>query len=201
MLIRNKPKLSIIIPVISAVLAVMLLLFFIYILINRHPDNNYITFRDAQSGTVLKYPHDWVKNPRGVGNTPGSNIVVVDSRSTNSTSGYVSEFSVGSEDVPQGFTLDGYMKEFIKLLSHWGNNFQLVHADTKSTLAGFPAYKFIFKLTPPNGREEYYIVSGARVGSKVYSIVSQTDVDQYFYYMPTILNMISSFQIVGSADK
>jgi PsbP len=200
MLIRNKPKLSIIIPITSVVLAVMLLLFFI--LINRHIDNNsYITFRDAQSGTVLKYPHDWVKNPRGVGNTPGSNIVIVDSRSTNSTSGYVSEFSVGSEDVPQGFTLDGYLKEFIKLLSHWGNNFQLVHADTKSTLAGFPAYRFMFKLTTPNGRNEYYIVSGARVGSKVYSIVSQTDVDQYFHYMPTISNMISSFQIVGSTDK
>jgi len=200
MLIRNKSKLSIIIPFTSIVLAVMLLLFFI--LINHHIDNNsYITFRDSQSGTVLKYPHDWVKNPRGVGNTPGSNIVIVDARSTNSTSGYVSEFSVGSEDVPQGFTLDGYLKEFIKLLSHWGNNFQLVHADTKSTLAGFPAYKFIFKLTTPNGRNEYDIVSGARVGSKVYSIVSQTDVDQYFHYMPTILNMISSFQIVGSTDK
>ena len=177
----------------------MLLLFFI--LINREIDNNYITFRDAQSGTVLKYPHDWVKNPRGVGNTPGSNIVIVDSRRTNSTSGYVSEFSIGYENVPQGFTLDGYLKEFIKLLSHWGNNFQLVHADTKSTLAGFPAYKFMFKLTTPNGRDEYYIVSGARVGSKVYSIVSQTDVDQYFHYMPTILNMISSLQIVGSTDK
>lgn len=199
MLIRNKPKLSIIIPITSVVLAVMLLLFFI--LINRHIDNSYITFRDAQSGTVLKYPHDWVKNPRGVGNTPGSNIVIVDSRSTNSTSGYVSEFSVGSEDVPQGFTLDGYLKEFIKLLSHWGKNFLLVHADTKSTLAGFPAYRFMFKLTTPNGRNEYYIVSGARVGSKVYSIVSQTDVDQYFHYMPTISNMISSFQIVGSTDK
>src|SRR5689334_6959154 len=138
MLIRNKPKLSIIIPITVVVLALMLLLFFI--LLNRHIDNNYITFRDAQSGIVLKYPHDWVKNPKGVGNTPGSNIVIVDSRSTNSTSsGYVSEFSVGSEDVPQGFTLDGYLKEFIKRLSHWGKNFQLVHADTKSTLAGFPA--------------------------------------------------------------
>ena len=200
MLIRNKPKLSIIIPITSVVLALMLLSFFI--LLNHHIDNNYITFRDAQSGIVLKYPHDWVKNPKGVGNTPGSNIVIVDSRSTNSTSsGYVSEFSVGSEDVPQGFTLDGYLKEFIKLLSHWGKNFQLVHADTKSTLAGFPAYKFIFKLTTPNGRDEYYIVSGARVGSKVYSIVSQTDVDQYFYYMPTILNMVSSLQIVGATDK
>jgi hypothetical protein len=199
MLIRNKPKRSTIIPITSAVLAVMLLLFFI--LINRHIDNNYITFRDAQSGTVLKYPHDWVKNPRGVGNTPGSNIVIVDSRRTNSSSGYVSEFSIGYENVPPGFTLDGYLKEFIKLLSHWGNNFQLVHADTKSTLAGYPAYRFIFKLTTPNGRDEYYIVSGARVGSKVYSIVSQTDVDQYSYYLPTILNMISSFQIVGSTDK
>src|SRR5689334_6378876 len=159
MLIRNKPKLSIIIPITPAVLVAMLFLFFI--LISRHIDNNYITFRDAQSGTVFKYPQNWVKNPRGVGNTPGSNIVIVDSRSINSTSGYISEFSIGSEDVPQGFTLDGYLKEFIKLLSHWGKNFQLVHADTKSTLAGFPAYKFIFKLTTPNGRNEYYIVSGA----------------------------------------
>ena len=97
---------------------------------------SYTTFHDAVTGTVIKYPHNWLKNARGLGITPGSNIVVFDSPLIDSHNEYVSEFSIGAEDVPLGFTLDGYLKEFITLLYHWGRNFQLVHADTNSSLAG-----------------------------------------------------------------
>ena len=77
---------------------------------------SYTTFHDAVTGTVIKYPHNWLKNPRGLGITPGSNIVVFDSPNIDSHNDYVSEFSIGIENAPPGFTLDGYLKEFITLL-------------------------------------------------------------------------------------
>jgi hypothetical protein len=174
---------------------VLVITFLLSIFLTNQSDN-YTTFHDARTRTVIKYPHNWLKNPRGLGNTPGSNIVVFDSPHTDSHSEYVSEFSIGAEDVPPGFTLDGYLKEFITLLYHWGSNFQLIHADTNSTLAGSRAYKIVFTLTTPYAKDEYGIISGTRIGSKVYSIVSQTDVDQYSNYIPTILNMINSFHLV-----
>ena len=158
---------------------------------------SYTTFHDAVTGTVIKYPHNWLKNPRGLGITPGSNIVVFDSPNIDSHNDYVSKFSVGIENAPPGFTLDGYLKEFITLLHHWGRNFQLVNADANSTLAGSRAYILVFTLTTPHDKDEYGIISGTRIGSKVYSIVSQTDVSHYFDYLPTILNMINSFHIVS----
>jgi hypothetical protein len=166
------------------------------IFLTNHSES-YTTFHDARTGTVIKYPLNWLKNPRGLGNTSGSNIVVFDSPHIDSHNEYVSEFSIGAEDVPLDFTLDGYLKEFITLLYHWGRNFQLVHAYTNSTLAGSRASKLVFTLTTPYAKNEYGIISGTRIGSKVYSIVSQTDVDQYSNYLPIILNMISSFHLVN----
>jgi hypothetical protein len=191
MLIRSISKLSILIPTTVVVVVLLLAIF----LINR--SDNYTTFHDTVTGTLVKYPHDWLKNPRGLGNTPGSNIVVFDSPIKDAHNDYVSEFSVGIEDVPAGFTLDGYLKKFIGLLHHWGHNFQLVHADTNSTLAGFSAYKLVFILTTPYAKHEYGIISGTQIGSKVYSLVSQTDVDQYTDYLPTISTMMSSFLLVN----
>ena len=193
MLVRSISKLSI--SILCTVLVVVVTLLLSIFLTNQ--SDNYTTFHDARTGTVIKYPHNWLKNPRGLGNTPGSNIVVFDSPHIDSHNEYVSEFSIGAEDVPLGFTLDGYLKEFITLLYHWGRNFQLVHADTNSTLAGSRAYKIVFTLTTPHAKDEYGIISGTRIGSKVYSIVSRTDVDQYSNYLPIILNMISSFHLVN----
>ncbi|MBV9669109.1 MAG: hypothetical protein JO327_13395 [Nitrososphaeraceae archaeon] len=165
-------------------------------LIDRSSES-YTTFHDAVTGTAIKYPQNWLKNPRGLGITPGSNIVVFDSPNIDSHNDYVSEFSVGIENAPPGFTLNGYMKEFITLLQHWGRNFQLVHTDANSTLAGSRAYILVFTLITPHDKDEYGIISGTRIGSKVYSIVSQTDVSQYSNYLPTILNMINSFHLVN----
>jgi len=165
-------------------------------LIDRSSES-YTTFHDAVTGTAIKYPQNWLKNPRGLGITPGSNIVVFDSPNIDSHNDYVSEFSVGIENAPPGFTLNGYMKEFITLLQHWGRNFQLVHTDANSTLAGSRAYILVFPLITPHDKHEYGIISGTRIGSKVYSIVSQTDVSQYSNYLPTILNMINSFHLVN----
>lgn len=165
-------------------------------LIDRSSES-YTTFHDTVTGTVIKYPHNWLKNPRGLGNTPGNNIVVFDSPNIDSHNYYVSEFSVGIENVPPGFTLNGYLKEFITLLHHWGRNFHLVHADANSTLAGSRAYILVFTLTTPHDKDEYGIISGTRIGSKVYSIVSQTDVSYYSDYLPTILNMMNSFHLVN----
>jgi hypothetical protein len=114
---------------------VLLITFLLSIFLANQSDN-YTIFHDARTGAVIRYPHNRLKNPRGLGNTPGSNIVVFDSPLIDSHNEYVSEFSIGAEDVPLGFTLDGYLKEFITLLYHWGRNFQLVHADTNSSLAG-----------------------------------------------------------------
>jgi hypothetical protein len=165
-------------------------------LIDRSSES-YTTFHDAVTGTVIKYPHNWLKNPRGLGITPGSNIVVFDSPDIDSHNDYVSEFSIGIENTPRGFTLDTYLKEFITLLHHWGRNFHLVHADANSTLAGSRAYILVFTLTTPHDKDEYGIISGTRIGSKVYSIVSQTDVSYYSDYLPTILNMMNSFHLVN----
>jgi hypothetical protein len=189
MLIRSISKLSI--PT-TVIMVVLLLSIF---LINRR--DSYTTFHDTLTGTVVRYPHDWLKNPGGLGNTPGSNIVVFDSPLRDAHNEYVSEFSVGVEAVPAGFTLDGYLNEFLTLLHHWGHNFRLVHADTNSTLAGFSAYKFVFTLTNPHGKHVYGVISGSHVGSKLYSIVSQTDVDQYTNYLPTISTMMSSLLLVN----
>lgn len=161
---------------------------------------SYTTFHDAVTETVIKYPHNWLKNPRGLGITPGSNIVVFDSPNIDSHNDYVSEFSVGIENAPPGFTLDGYLKEFITLLHHWGRNFQHVHADANSTLAGSRAYILVFTLTTPHDKDEYGIISGTRIGSKVYSIVSQTDLSHYSDYLPTILIMINSFHLINSTS-
>lgn len=112
MLIRIISKLSILIP--TTVVAVVVVLLLAIFLINR--SDNYTTFHDTVTGTLVRYPHEWLKNPRGLGNTPGSNIVVFDSPIRDAHNEYVSEFSVGIEDVPAGFTLDGYLKKFISLL-------------------------------------------------------------------------------------
>lgn len=87
------------------------------------------------------------------------------------------------------------LKYKIKNLTENHPDFKLIES-SESTLAGNRAHKIVFNATDNNGNERTSMQIWTLIDSKAYIITYKAEPKNYTKYLPTIIKMIDSFQIV-----
>jgi hypothetical protein len=152
-----------------------------------------LTYENPTYGIEMQYPSSWDKDlnvsspdlvtfyPSGVNSNPSLTVTVDD---------------ISDE---KGIPLAQYASDSNDAIKHETTNFKLLGSTTNNTLAGIPAYKSIYSYAgnsqPIEGMEV-----GAIKGDKVYIFTYEAGPNEYSVYLPTVQNMINSFQITNQSQ-
>ena len=111
---------------------------------------------------------------------------------------------LGGPDLGQD--LDQYLSNTINLHESAHRHFQLVRSDTNSTLAGLPAYTFVFTKTSDTNEDnvpfslplkimQIGTIANGKVVYLHYYASTFADVDKFSLYLPIVQDMINSLKI------
>jgi hypothetical protein len=101
-----------------------------------------------------------------------------------------------------GTTLEKILKAIIK--DYKGNresfNFQVIKSTTDATLAGLPAYMFVYtQIDKGDGLPEKGQEIGVLIHDKLYFINYSADPDKYSNYLPMVQKIIESFKLKSNS--
>jgi len=146
-----------------------------------------VTYLNPTYGIKMQYPSNWIKNET----ESGSRYVEFYSPQTNSKGDIMVLVNLGRTNWGSS-NLTDVLRNEINSYQDFAN-FRLIDYRTNTTLAGQPAFKFLFEYTNIDGVSQGGVETGTVVGSKVYWIEVLIDADQFSQYYPTAQNMIDSF--------
>jgi len=153
-------------------------------------NNSMVWFDDTTNGVIIQYPTSWTKYEN---KTDPNNLVKFDSPEKNAYTPIV-EVQVGILESPQRLNINDYL-DYHANATRNQKDYQLVESNTNSSLSRQPAYKLAYFYTDTYGIKKEWIEMGTFIDSKLYWIGIITDADQTSNYLPTIQQMIDSFQI------
>jgi hypothetical protein len=88
-----------------------------------------------------------------------------------------------------------YASDSNDAIKHETKDFKLLGSTTNNTVAGLPAYKSIYSYAGDNNSTVQGMEIGAIKGDNAYIFTYEAGPNEYDRYLPTIRNMIYSFQV------
>jgi hypothetical protein len=160
---------------------------------NSSPGNmtNVLTYENSTYGVKMQYPDDWTVGGVNITDTTGN---FANFFSPNSQVVQISIDGLGSS----GFPLNDYLTRSINgYKSHPQTfpNFILISSDTNTVLAGHPAYTLVGTYYDLDHGTQKVLETGTVIDDKGYFIQYIADEPKYSALLPTVQNMINSFEI------
>jgi hypothetical protein len=152
---------------------------------------NVLTYENSTYGVKMQYPDNWT--------VEGVNI-------TDTTGNFANFFSPNSEVVQiyidglgsSGFPLNDYLNQSIdgyKSYPQTFPNFQLISSDMNTVLAGHSAYALVGTYYDLDHGTQKVLEIGTLIDDTGYYIRYIADEPKYSALLPTVQNMINSFEI------
>ena len=159
---------------------------------------NLLNYDNPTYGIKMQYPKDWTASTSGI---PSYNGII----------GFYSPLQSLSDTLPAELTLsittystpislDEYTKTTLAALEKQGIK---VNESTQNALAGKPGHRITF--SPPSPATQTTLVSlkvmqaWTIIDNKVYLLSFSADSSKFTKYLPTVQNMLGSFQIQPSS--
>jgi serine/threonine-protein kinase len=160
-------------------------------------NNKMLTYENSTYGMRMQYSSDWHKE-ENVSIGSDNNSTLVDVVKFNSPSKNISDTFSESLDIKvdnisdiKPITLAQYANDTITDL---GQDFKIVESDTNATIADNPAYKLVYTGVEVGVDLQAMLILTVK-GDKAYIISFIAEPTKFSYYLPTLQNMIDSFQI------
>lgn len=156
---------------------------------------NLLTYENSSYGIKIQYPSTWEKQENGT--KQGSVIDAVSFLPPTINSNASLDISIDDISDEKGITLAQYANSSIGDLKQSLKDFKLLSSNTSNTnsvLAGLSAYKSIYTHTDENTTFKDLEV-GVMKGDKVYILVYEAGLNEYDKYLPTVQQLINTFQI------
>jgi len=153
---------------------------------------NLLTYENSSYGIKIQYPSTWEKQENGT--KQGSVIDAVTFLPPTTNSNASLDVSIDDISDEKGITLSQYANNGIGDLKQSLKDFKLISSNTNSVLAGLSTYKLIYTHTDENTTFKDLEV-GVMKGAKVYVLVYEAGLNEYDKYLPTIQQLINTFQI------
>jgi len=152
-------------------------------------DSHTKTFKNTPHGISTNYPSDWQID--GTDSNPKDGLIEIAHISP--SSGTDERVEIGIDDQTAfGSTLEGYLKSTTDAYQNNFGGITVLESDTKSTVAGNPAYKIVFT---SNDKTTQIMETGFIHGGKVYYITYIAKPDSYLTYLPDVQNIAESLII------
>lgn len=157
---------------------------------------NFLTYVNPIFGIRFQYPSNWDKQENissSYNNSTLTDLVTFSSPFKNNSDTIAQNFDVKIDNISdiQPTTLAGYASDTVNDLRQ---DFKVIQSDTNATLAGNPAYKFVYTGVEENVDLQTMTVLTIK-GDRAFIISYTAEPAVYSYYLPTIQKMISSFEI------
>jgi hypothetical protein len=146
----------------------------------------YLNYTNSSAGIAIQYPPSWQLAEPGGGYAPIAwfNVTGVDM-----------SFTIASENLGQGATLNGYSQDLVSALQQNATSFTLL-SSSNTTLAGYPAQKLVFSLVG-GGITTQNMVELTLVNNTGYTLTYHATQDVYPNYVGIAQNMMQSFNITS----
>jgi hypothetical protein len=157
---------------------------------------NFLTYENPIVGIKIQYPSNWDKQENiksSSGNSTLVDLVTFSSPFKNNSDTIAQNLDVKIDNISdiQPTTLAGYANDTVTDLRQ---DFKVIESNTNATLAGNPAYKFVYTGIEESVNLQAMIVLTIK-GDRAYIISYTAQPAIYSYYLPTIQKMINSFEI------
>ena len=153
---------------------------------------NLLTYENSSYGIKIQYPSTWEKQENGTKQDLVIDAVSFVPPTINSNASL--DMSIDDISDEKGITLAQYANNSIGDLKQSLKDFKLISSNTNSVLAGLSTYKSIYTHTDENTTFKDLEV-GVMKGDKVYILVYEAGLNEYDKYLPTIQQLINTFQI------
>ena len=164
---------------------------------NDDGNNNMLTYENSTYGMRMQYPSDWHKE-ENVSSGSDNNSMLVNVvrfsspfKNTSDTTSESLDLKVDNISDIKPITLAQYANDTINDIRQ---DFKIIELDTNSSLGGNPAFKLVY-----TGIEEGVNLQAMLIltikGDKAYIISYIAEPTKFSFYLPTLQNMINSFQI------
>jgi eukaryotic-like serine/threonine-protein kinase len=153
---------------------------------------NLLTYENSSYGINIQYPSTWEKQENGAKQGSVTDAVSFVPPTINSNANL--DISIDDISDEKGITLSQYANNSIGDLTQSLKDFKLISSNTNSVLAGLSTYKLIYAHTDENTTFKGLEV-GVMKGDKVYILVYEAGLNEYDKYLPTLQQLIDTFQI------
>ncbi len=153
---------------------------------------NLLTYQNSTYGIKIQYPTSWDKEENGTKQDTETDIVTFYPPASNSNASL--DLSMDDISDEKGISVAQYAHDGLSDLKGSLQNFKSIGLTTNNILAGLPAYKSLY--TYVDGKTTFKDMEiGAIKGDKAYILTYEGGTDEFDRYMPTVQQMINSFQI------
>ncbi len=153
---------------------------------------NFLTYENSSYGIKIQYPSNWEKQENGT--KLGSETDAVSFLPPTINSNASLDISIDDISDEKGITLAQYANGSLGDLKQSLKDFKLISSNTNSVLAGLSAYKSIYTHADENTIFKDLEI-GVMKGDKVYILVYEAGLNEYDKYLPTIQQLVNTFQI------
>lgn len=160
-------------------------------------DNKMLTYENSTYAMRMQYPSNWHKEENvSSGSDKNSTLVDVvkfDSPSKNASDAFSESLDLKVDNISniQPITLAKYSNYTIEDLR---KDFKIIELDTNTSLSGNPAYKLIYTGVGEGVNLQAILVLTIK-GDNAYIISYNAEPTKFSFYLPTLQEMINSFQI------
>ena len=162
---------------------------------HRNDNNNkMLTYENSTYGIRMQYPSEWHKENVSGGSDNNSMLVDVvkfSSPSKNTSDTFSESLDLRVDNVSQPITLAKYANNSIEDLR---KDFKIIELDTNASLSDNPAYKLVYTGVEQGVNLQAMLILTIK-GDKAYIISYNAEPTKFSNYLPTLQNMINSFQI------
>jgi serine/threonine-protein kinase len=153
---------------------------------------NLLTYQNSTFGIKIQYPSSWDKQENGTKQDTETDVVIFYPPASNSNASL--DLSMDDISDEKGISVAQYANDGLGDLKHSLQNFKSIGLTTNNILAGLPAYKSLY--TYVDGKTTFKDMEiGAIKGDKAYILTYEGGADEFDKYLPTVQQMINSFQI------
>jgi eukaryotic-like serine/threonine-protein kinase len=153
---------------------------------------DFAVYENSISGIKLQYPSNWDKEENGTRQDTQTDVVTFFPPAINSNASL--DISIDDISAEKGMGLSQYANNSISDFKQSVKSFKLVAMTTNNPLSGLPAYKSIYTYADQNTIFKGMEI-GAIKGDKAYILTYEARLNEYDKYLPTIQQVINSFQI------
>jgi serine/threonine-protein kinase len=153
---------------------------------------NLSTYQNSTYGVNLQYPSNWDKEENGTKQDTETDVVTFYPPASNSNASL--DLSIDDISDEKGISVAQYANDGLSDLKQSLQNFKSIGLTTNNIVAGLPAYKSLY--TYVDGKTTFKDMEiGVIKGDKVYILTYEGGIDEFDKYLPTVQQMINSFQI------
>jgi eukaryotic-like serine/threonine-protein kinase len=158
---------------------------------------NFLTYQNPTYGIKILFPSDWTVSQTGL--KDHTNIIAFFSPLENLSDAFSEHVLLSLNRYSQNITLNDYGKLVNNTINQPG--VQIVESKPITLAGGYPAHTIVFtpRSQPPGGNALFkpeILLLWTVKGDNVYTISYNAEATRYSKYLPTVLKMVDSFQII-----